>query len=140
MSRPVPASDLRPAAQPPSGTDPLHLRGRRAVLTGIAAEQRIEQAYLDRGCICLARRWRGRRGEIDLVFRRGDLIVFVEVKSSSSFERAIESLHAAQLSRVEITALEFLAAHPDLEGLDLRIDLAAVDGTGRFRVIPNITL
>jgi putative endonuclease len=66
--------------------------------------------------------------------------VFVEVKSSSSFAYAIESLYAAQVRRIQTTALEFLDAHPDLTGLDLRVDLAAVDGMGRFRVIPNITM
>jgi len=100
----------------------------------------VRRAYEERGCTCLTTRWRGSRGEIDLVFRRGDLVVFVEVKSSRCFEWATESLSTAQLSRIQTTALEYLAGHPDLAALDLRFDLAAVDGTGRFRVLPNITM
>lgn len=124
----------------PEGAVTRHMRGQRAVLSGLSAEHCVERAYLSRGCTCLARRWRGSRGEIDLVFRRGGLVVFVEVKSSSSFERAIDSLHHRQLSRIQRTALEFVEAHPELSDLDLRVDLTAVDGTGRFRVVPNITM
>lgn len=124
----------------PEGAVARQVRGQRAVLSGQSAEHCVERAYLRRGCTCLARRWRGSRGEIDLVFRRGDLLVFVEVKSSSSFERAIESLHHRQLTRIQTTALEFLDAHSDVSHLDMRVDLAAVDGAGRFRVVPNITM
>lgn len=115
-------------------------RGHRALLTGAAAEARVQRAYEARGCTCLATRWRGSRGEIDLIFQRGDLLVFVEVKASQSFTRAIESLTPAQLGRIQTTALEFLAAHPDLSKLEMRFDLAVVEGSGRFRVLPNITM
>lgn len=118
----------------------LRARGQRAHLSGLSAEERIERAYLDRGCVLLARRWRGGGGEIDLIFRRRDLLVFVEVKSSSSFARAIESLHWSQVARIQSAAETFVGAHPDLARLDMRVDLAALDGMGRFRVIPNITM
>ncbi|WP_424969549.1 YraN family protein [Dinoroseobacter sp. S76] len=118
----------------------LRDRGQRAHLSGLSAEERIERAYLDRGCVLLARRWRGGEGEIDLIFRRGDLLVFVEVKSSSSFARAIESLHWSQVARIQSAAEAFVGVHPELALLDMRVDLAALDGMGRFRVIPNITM
>lgn len=131
------------ALTPPSARNPradLRDRGQRAYLTGVSAEARVERAYRDRGCDLLTRRWRGGGGEIDLIFRRGDLLVFVEVKSSSSFERAIESLQWAQLTRIQSSAEAFVGAHPEFALLDMRVDLAAVDGMGRFRVIPNITM
>lgn len=115
-------------------------RGYRAMRSGAAAESRVEQAYLARGCKVLATRWRGTGGELDLVVRRGDLVVFVEVKSSQSYTRAIECLSLAQLTRIQNTALEFLDQNPDLAGLDMRFDLAVVEGTGRFRVLANITM
>lgn len=100
----------------------------------------MRRAYQARGCTCLATRWCGGGGEIDLIFQRGDLLVFVEVKASRSFTRAIESLTPAQLGRIQTTALEYLAAHPDVAKLDMRFDLAVVEGSGRFRVLPNITM
>ncbi len=129
-----------PQVTPRPAQAALRDRGQRAHLSGLSAEARIERAYLDRGCVLLARRWRGGGGEIDLVFRREDLLVFVEVKSSSSFERAIESLHWTQVVRIQTAAEAFVGAHPDLALMDMRVDLAALDGMGRFRVIPNITM
>lgn len=134
------AAPSLPPVIPHAARAALRDRGQRAHLTGLSAEARIERAYLDRGCTLLARRWRGGGGEIDLVFRRGDLLVFVEVKSSSSFARAIESLHWAQVARLQTAAEAFVGAHPDLALMDMRVDLAALDGMGRFRVIPNITM
>lgn len=128
----------------PTGPDPAlvarQTRGRRAYLSGVSAEQAVERAYLRRGCVLLGRRVRAGPGELDLVFRRGNLVVFVEVKSSSSHSRAIESLTGTQLQRIIGAAACFCASQPDLAGLDMRFDLAAVDGTGRIRVVPNITL
>ncbi|MEM1077337.1 MAG: YraN family protein [Pseudomonadota bacterium] len=130
-----------PDLAPPRGKcAALRDRGHRAYLSGQSAEARIEQVYLARGCFLLARRWRGGGGEIDLVFQREDLLVFVEVKSSSSFARAIESLQWSQIARIQSAAEAFVGAYPELARMDMRVDLAALDGMGRFRVIPNITM
>jgi putative endonuclease len=115
-------------------------RGRRAYLTGLTAEETVARAYVRRGCVLLAKRVRIGPGELDLVFRRDTLLVFVEVKSSCHHHRAIESLSQAQLSRIMCAADCYRARHPDLAALDMRVDLATVDQTGQFRVIPNITV
>ena len=47
---------------------------------GLAAEEIAERAYTARGGTVLARRWRCREGEIDLVVALGAVIAFVEVK------------------------------------------------------------
>ncbi|ABV94563.1 conserved hypothetical protein [Dinoroseobacter shibae DFL 12 = DSM 16493] len=134
MTIAVQTRDLSPLARA------RQARGTRAMLSGAAAEARVERAYRDRGCDVLATRWRGSGGEVDLIVRRGDLLVFVEVKSSASYTRAIESLSLAQLTRIQNTALEFLDRSPDLAGLEMRFDLAVVEGSGRFRVLANITM
>ncbi|WP_425091344.1 YraN family protein [Tropicimonas sp. S265A] len=130
----VPCAPLTPEAARRSA------RGKRAYLSGASAEQAVARAYLRRGCTMLGERVRIGPGEIDLVFRRGDLLVFVEVKARISHDRALESLTQAQLARLAASAQCFQGAHPELELLDMRIDLALVDGTGRIQVVPNITL
>lgn len=116
------------------------MRGRRANFQGASAEDSVERAYLARGYVLLGKRVRIGPGEIDLVFRRDGLVVFAEVKSSRSHDRAIQSLSHAQLARLLGAAECFLASRADLSGLDLRVDLASVDRTGQVRVVPNITL
>ena len=57
-------------------------RGRTEHLAGLAAEERIAQDYERRGFPVAGRRWRGQGGEIDLIARDGDALIFIEVKKS----------------------------------------------------------
>jgi len=51
---------------------------------GYAAEEIVADHYWRRGRSVVARRWRGRGGEVDLITRDGDSIVFVEVRICGS--------------------------------------------------------
>ncbi len=112
-------------------------RGRRAYLSGVAAETSVTRRYVDRDAQILENRWRGSGGEIDLICLQDDVIVFVEVKKAQSFERALNSLSAAQIQRIHQTASEYLAHTPKGQLSDVRFDLALVDETGQVRVMEN---
>lgn len=107
---------------------------------GLAAEASVARHLADRGLQIVARRWRGRWGEIDLVARDGEMLVLVEVKKSGRFAEAAARLSRAQLRRIWATAAEFLAGQPAGQSTNVRLDLALVDGTGRIEMIENITL
>jgi len=78
----------------------------------------------------VARRYRTAAGEIDLIVRRGRTLVFVEVKARADFRGAAEAVSARQQHRIARAASQFLAARPDLAGLDQRFDaLLIVRGT-----------
>lgn len=113
-------------------------RGRRAYLEGDAAECGILARYVAQGFEPLARRWRGRAGEIDLILRKGGEVVFVEVKKAATLAQAAERLSAAQLSRIFSAGAEFLDSQPLGQLTPVRVDLALVDGTGRHDVIENV--
>lgn len=70
----------------------------------------------------LARNWRHPAGEIDILARRGGLLVAVEVKWRASQDRAAESIQAAQRRRIAQAAAVFLARQPDAAALSLRFD------------------
>lgn len=53
----------------------------RRYQTGLMGEQAVEAFLTSQGFAILSRRFRYGRGEIDLVCRDGDYIVFVEVKT-----------------------------------------------------------
>jgi len=109
-------------------------RGARAHLSGQAAEESVERRYARAGHALAARRWRGQGGEIDLVMREGDGLVFVEVKQARSFAEAAERLSRRQIQRIVAAASEFLAAMPQGQLTPVRFDLALVDAAGRVEL------
>ena len=98
---------------------------------GAAGEQLARRHLEQRGYRFVAANWRRPYGELDLIMRDGDVLVFVEVKTRSS-ERLItaeESLTAAQARRLLRGAQYFLAEREDLANLYWRIDLVAITVT-----------
>lgn len=113
------------------------LSGQLADLSGRVAEELVARTYLDNGAVLLETRWRGEGGEIDLIFGRGDLLIFAEVKKARSVDAAIRSLRPAQMRRIHAAAAEYLAQAPNGQLSDVRFDLAAMDGAGRVEIIEN---
>jgi putative endonuclease len=94
-----------------------------------ASGEGLARRYLEqRGYRFVAANWRRRYGELDLIMRDGDALVFVEVKTRSGerFVAAEESMTAAQGRRLLRGAQSFLAERADLDGLFWRIDLVAI--------------
>ena len=110
-------------------------RGRLAHLSGALAEDGVARLLEGRGMTVLARRWRGKAGEIDLICREGACLVFVEVKQSATHGEAAQRLGAAQQGRIMRAALEYC----ETEGLaplpEMRFDAALVDGQGRIEIL-----
>jgi len=69
-------------------------------------------------------------GEIDLIVRRGNLLVFVEVKSRRALPLAYDALRPAQRARIIRAGSWFLTGRPDLARCDLRYDVVLVGGWG----------
>jgi putative endonuclease len=116
----MPGSSLPGARRP----DP-----RRDV--GAAGEDAAAAWYRDRGFEVLARNWRVREGELDLVVRRGATIVFCEVKTRSSdrFGLPSEAVTAVKQRRLRMLAMLWLDAHRSAHG-ELRFDVASVTPAG----------
>ncbi|WP_417723531.1 YraN family protein [Salipiger sp.] len=113
------------------------MRGAMAHQAGLAAEARIAQDYERRGYPLARARWRGKSGEIDLVFRDGDGLVFVEVKKSRSHDRALQHLTRRQIHRLMRAAEEYAGTQPKGLLTEVRFDVALVDSHGIFRVMEN---
>lgn len=89
-----------------------------------------------RGYEILARRYRTRHGEIDIVARDGDTIVFVEVKVrvTAEFGTAAEAVTAAKQRRLGAMATDYLA-RSRVPACPCRFDVVAIDGVGDDRRI-----
>ena len=111
--------------------------GRVAYHSGRAAEEIVAGIYARSGRPVAHRRWRGRGGEIDLIVREGDAVVFVEVKKARNFAGAARALSARQADRVMTAAEEFVAGEPRGALTEMRFDVALVDGAGRVEIVEN---
>lgn len=103
---------------------------------GDAAETLAAEHLTRHGLQVLARQFRCRGGELDLVCRQGRTLVFVEVRlrRSAAFGGAGASITAAKQARVIHAARVFLAARPRLAGLDCRFDCVLLDALDPARV------
>jgi putative endonuclease len=108
---------------------------RRAV--GAAGEDAVAHWYAGSGYAVLARNWRVREGEIDLIARRDATIVFCEVKTrrGDAFGSPAEAVTHRKQARLRKLAVQWLAqngTHADV----LRFDVAQVlpDGRGAWIV------
>lgn len=112
-------------------------RGQMAHHAGIAAERCVAQDYERRGFTVARERWRGPAGEIDLITRDADGLVFVEIKKSRSFAQAAARLDARQMARIRSSAEAFLAGEPNGSLTNMRFDVALVDQFGAVEIIEN---
>jgi putative endonuclease len=90
--------------------------------------EQIAAAYLtDSGLRLLDRNWRCREGELDLVAREGDALVFCEVKTrrGTGYGQPVEAVGRAKQRRLRTLAQRWLAAH-DEHAPELRFDVVGV--------------
>jgi putative endonuclease len=97
---------------------------------GARFEQRALDALERAGLELVERNWRTRFGELDLVMRDGDTLVFVEVRyrHHSHFGGGAASVGPAKRGKLTRAAQGFLQAHPRLAAMPCRFDVVAFDG------------
>ncbi len=109
---------------------------------GTFGEQVARRHLEAKGYVFETAAWRGPSGELDLVMRHADEVVFVEVKTRHGEEmgRAEESLSRRQQRILLATAAAYVEGHPDLDDPIWRIDLVAVtlDSVGIVRRVSHV--
>jgi putative endonuclease len=101
--------------------------------TGMRAEDLCADLLLRAGLRILARNWRCRLGEIDLVAEEGTTLVFAEVRlrRDTDFGGAAESITAAKRARLLAAARLYLAGRA---GVDCRFDVLLLDALAPARI------
>lgn len=105
------------------------IRPRKAL--GDRAEVAVAEHYAAAGYTIEARNWTCRGGELDVVARRGALLVFIEVRARSgrALVSPIETVSAAKQRRVARAADRYLAQTRIRS--DIRFDVVGVSADGR---------
>jgi putative endonuclease len=106
-------------------------------MLGQTAEARAEAFLKTRGLTLVARNWRCRFGEIDLVMRDGITLVFVEVRlrSRSDFGDAAASVTLAKQKKLLTAARQYLSTLKTLP--PCRFDVVALSGDAAPEWIKN---
>ena len=86
---------------------------RSRVMFGKIGEDLACRELEGRGYAILARRYRQRAGELDIIARDGPTVVFVEVKAREGreFGNAVEAVTSLKRRRMTRVALEYLVRH-----------------------------
>lgn len=117
---------MRRAACRPARVDgpALTVRGADAEDAALALLQRA-------GLKLLARNFRCRGGELDLVMLDGEVLIVAEVRARNhpGFASAAESVDARKQARIVLATQMFLAAHPQHARRAVRFDVVAFDGS-----------
>lgn len=98
----------------------------KAYRRGHQGEWLAAAALMLKGYRIVARRHRTRLGEIDLIARRGDLVLIVEVKARHTLSEAMDAVTPHAQRRIEGAADLWLARQTDHARLNLRFDLIAI--------------
>jgi len=103
-----------------------------------SAKEETARRYLEaQGLWLETRNYRCRQGEIDLIMRDGDCLVFVEVRyrRNARFGGAVESITGTKQRRIIAAAQHYLQRHPTR--LDCRFDVLAMTGGDDVQWLKN---
>ena len=106
------------------------------VKVGQRSEVHAREFLKEHGYHIVAERYRWRGGEIDLIAREGNCLVFVEVKSRSNHSHGLpeEAITPQKQRKLILTAQRYLSDHPT--HLDTRFDVVALS-QGNLRLYKN---
>jgi putative endonuclease len=103
---------------------------RSTIEVGSWAEETATQLLLTRGYAIIERNFRCRAGELDIIARDGDILVFVEVRSRANADHghAAEMIGPRKQRQVARVARLYLGVRsPSYE--EIRFDVVAITGT-----------
>lgn len=108
---------------------------RRAL--GAAGENVAAEWYIAHGYEIVARNWRCKDGELDLIVRSGRTYVFCEVKTRSSdrFGAPVEAVNRDKQMRIRRLAARWLQEGAPGPAKDIRFDVASVRGPRQIEVL-----
>lgn len=99
---------------------------QRAQKYGHVAEWRAAIALMLKGYRIVARRFKTKAGEIDLIVRKGNLVALVEVKARQTEQAAIDAVTGQAAMRIAAAGDIWLSRQKDHSVLSIRHDIVAV--------------
>jgi putative endonuclease len=103
---------------------------------GSEAEQKVAEELVRRGFEVMFLNWTDRKSEIDIVAKKGGVLIFVEVKfrSSAEYGSGLDYVTERKLVSMQIAADRFVHQNKWRGGYELYA--AEVDNEGGINIIP----
>ncbi len=99
---------------------------------GLLSEYLVILLLSLKGYQILKRRYRNKLGEIDIIVRKKNLIIFIEVKARKKINSIDGTLSARQKFRIKNASLLFISQNKNYQNMNIRFDLVI------FRNLLNI--
>ena len=98
--------------------------------TGTSYERKAAEYLEQQGLVILKHNYRCRQGEIDLIARDKEYLVFVEVKyrSQNRAGYSLDAVNPAKQKKISKVAIYFLAAEYHCTEIPCRFDVIGIDG------------
>lgn len=94
---------------------------------GAWGEKETENYLIGQGFEILARNYRSRYGEIDLIARKGSLVACVEVKTRRTSYFSIASVVTASKQKKIVTTAKIFLSERKLSNVACRFDVATIE-------------
>ena len=107
--------------------------------TGSLSEKRAEKYLKKHGLKTIQKNFSCKLGEIDIIMRDHDVLVFVEVRTrqNENYANSLESVMPAKQRRIIKTALYYLQMTEQVDKTDCRFDVIGIDQGANLTWIKN---
>ncbi len=102
------------------------LKRQAAFARGMEAETAAARHLHALGYEIAEQRYKTKSGEVDIIARKDDVILFVEVKARKTLSDALDSVSLASQRRIEAAGRDWIAAQDDSHMLSWRNDVVAI--------------
>ena len=101
-------------------------------IIGKEGENRAVSYLEEKGFSIIERNWRTKRGEIDIIALKNDILVFVEVKTlpNGTMDMIQRELNYQKRQRIIKTSKRFLLKHREYNNSYVRFDVIVIDMPG----------
>jgi putative endonuclease len=101
-------------------------RKQESYQKGVAAEALAADMLCEKGCEILEMRYKTRFGEVDIIAKDSDSLVFVEVKARKKQEDGLYAVSAKARARIENAALHYMSEHATYADLGMCFDVVVI--------------
>lgn len=107
------------------------------LISGKRAEDKASDYLINKGLVLIARNFRCKVGELDLIMKDGETLVIVEVRyrKSDEYGSALESVTATKQAKI-IAATHYYLSNSNTDR-PVRFDVVAISGPGKINWIKN---